>query len=84
MNAKLLFKIVLLIVMLLMLVLIGVYNKETVTLSLPALLPKSIRQPAAIMYFGFFAAGLLTGAVLTAGGGSKDGGGSAKSSRSGK
>jgi uncharacterized integral membrane protein len=71
MNAKLLFRILLLIIMLLLLVLIGVYNKETVSLSLPPLMPKAIRQPAAIMYFAFFAAGLLTGALLIGAGGAK-------------
>jgi len=76
MNAKLIFKTVFLIAMLLLLVLIGLYNKETVTLALPPILPSAIRQPAAIMYFGFFAVGVLTGTVLTVGGGGRRSGGS--------
>jgi hypothetical protein len=32
------------------------------------LLKDSVTQPAAIMYIGFFALGLLTGTVMTAGG----------------
>jgi uncharacterized integral membrane protein len=70
MNAKLLFKTIFLLLMLLVLVLIGIYNRERVSFSLP---PVSIRvtQPAGIMYFGFFAVGVITGTILTAGGGSK-------------
>jgi uncharacterized integral membrane protein len=75
MNAKLLFKIVFIIVMLFLLVLIGLNNKQTVSFVLPPLLAKQIHQPAAIMYFAFFAVGILTGAVLSVGVGKKGGGG---------
>lgn len=71
MNAKLLFKTIFLIIMLLLLVMIGVYNKEGVSFSLPPILPRVVKQPAAIMYFAFFAVGVLTGTILTAGGGKK-------------
>lgn len=75
MNAKLLFKIVFIIVMLFLLVLIGLNNKQTVSFVLPPLLTRQIHQPAAIMYFAFFAVGILTGAVLSVGVGKKGGGG---------
>ena len=68
MNAKLLFKSVFLVAVALLLVLMGMNNQGDVTLTMPPLLPKILHQPAAIMYFGFFAVGLLTGAILTAGG----------------
>lgn len=71
MNAKLFFKTVFLIAMLLLLVLIGMHNKETVPFTLPPLVTKSIRQPAAIMYFAFFAVGVLTGTVLSVGTGKR-------------
>ncbi|MCX8108631.1 MAG: hypothetical protein N3G20_07505 [Verrucomicrobiae bacterium] len=74
MNAKLLFKIVFIIVLLFLLVLIGMHNKETVSFLLPPLLTKPVRQPAAIMYFAFFAVGVIAGAVLTTGVGKKGGG----------
>lgn len=74
MNAKLLLKTVFLIVMLLLLVLIGLHNKHAVEFSLPPLVPRPVKLPAALMYFVFFAVGLLTGTVLTAGGGRKGGG----------
>jgi len=76
MNVKLLFKTLFLIVVLLLIVLMGMNNRVPVTLSLPPLLKEAVTQPAAIMYIGFFALGLLTGTVMTAGG--KRGGGKSK------
>jgi hypothetical protein len=84
MNAttKLVLKMLFLIVILGLLVLMGMYNRTMVTFSLPPLLSKSIDQPAAIMYFAFFAIGVLSGAILTAGGGKK--GSSGKSDKNGR
>ncbi len=76
MNAKLIFKTVFLLIMLLLLVLMGMSNPNTIKFQLRLLLPNGIVQPAALMYFAFFAAGLLTGTILTAGGGKKSGSGS--------
>jgi uncharacterized integral membrane protein len=67
MNAKLLLKTVFLIVILLLLVLMGMSNRGSVSFALPPILANAITQPAAIMYFAFFAVGVLTGTVLTAG-----------------
>ena len=78
MNAKLLLKTVFMILVLLLLVIMGMNNRQSVDLSLPPILPKKQNQPAAIMYFAFFGVGVLTGTVLTAGGG-KRGGGKSKS-----
>ena len=77
MNAKLLFKMLLLIAILLLLVIIGMNNPQSVRLRLPPALGKAraLDAPAALMYFGFFAVGLLTGTILTAG---KKGGGSSR------
>jgi uncharacterized integral membrane protein len=75
MNARLLLKTVFMILVLLLLVLMGMHNRGTINFILPPLLTTSISQPAAIMYFGFFAIGFLTGTVLTAGGGGRKGGG---------
>jgi uncharacterized integral membrane protein len=68
MNVKLLLKTVLLIAILLVLVIMGMNNRQTVELTLPPLLSKTQKLPAAIMYFGFFAIGVLSGTLLTAGG----------------
>lgn len=75
MNAKLLLKTVFLIVVLSFLVLMGMNNLTTVDFALPPVLPKRISLPAALMYFAFFAVGVLTGTILTAGGGKGGGGG---------
>ena len=80
MNAKLLFKTIFLIAILLLLVLMGMYNRSPINFTLPPILKDTITQPAAIMYFGFFAVVVLTGTVLTAG--SKKGGGSSGGGKS--
>ncbi len=80
MNTKLLLKTVFLILMLLLLVLIGLHNKEAVGFALPPLLSKPVRLPAALMYFIFFAGGLLTGTVMLGGG--RKGGAGAKTAKS--
>ena len=77
MNAKLILKTVFMIAILLLLVIMGMNNRQEVELSMPPLLPKTQKLPAAIMYFGFFGIGLLTGSILTAGG--RKGGGKTKS-----
>lgn len=81
MNAKLLLKTVFIIVVLLFLVLMGMNNRGTVDFSLPPLLPKTITLPSALMYFAFFAVGVLTGTILTAGSGKGGGGGGGKSGK---
>jgi hypothetical protein len=73
-TTKLVLKTLFLIVILLLLVLMGMNNRAMVTFALPPLLSKAINQPAAIMYFACFAVGVLTGTILTAGGGKKSGG----------
>ena len=68
MNPKLILKTIFLIAVLLLLVIMGMNNRSTVELSMPPLLPKTLKIQAALMYFGFFGVGLLTGTILTAGG----------------
>jgi uncharacterized integral membrane protein len=75
MNTKLLLKTLLLIAILLVLVIMGMNNRQAVELSLPPLLSKKQQMPAAIMYYGFFALGVLCGTILTGG---KKGSGSAR------
>ena len=82
MNAKLLFKAIFLLIVLLLLVLMGMNNHDTVTFRLPPLVAK-FQQQSAIMYFAFFAVGFLTATIVMAGSGSKSGGAS-KSSKSDK
>jgi uncharacterized integral membrane protein len=76
MNIKLVLKTLFLVLVLLLLVIMGMKNRQTVELSLPPILPRMQKAPAAIMYFAFFAVGVLSGTILTAG---KKGGSSGKS-----
>jgi uncharacterized integral membrane protein len=68
MNPKVLLKTIFVIAILSLLVLMGMHNQGAVDLSMPPLLPKKLTAPAALMYFGFFAVGVLTGTIMIAGG----------------
>ena len=81
MNPRMIFKAVFLLLVLLLLVLMGMYNNETVTFHLPPLVAK-FSERSAIMYFAFFAVGFLTATVVMVGGGRKGGG--AKPVKNGK
>ncbi len=74
MNSKLLLKTLFLIAILLLLVIMGMNNKDDVSLRMPPLVTQPLKLSAAFMYFGFFAIGVLSGTILTAG--RKGGGGS--------
>jgi uncharacterized integral membrane protein len=67
MNAKLIFKTIFLIIILALLVLMGMHNRSPVEFMLPPILPKAVKLAAGLMYIAFFALGLLTGTILTAG-----------------
>jgi uncharacterized integral membrane protein len=75
MSFKLLLKTLFFILVLLLLVLMGMNNRGTVNFTLPPLVKSVIQAPAALMYYAFFAVGVLTGTIMTAGGGKKGGGG---------
>jgi uncharacterized integral membrane protein len=74
MNAKLLLKTLFIILVALLLVLMGMNNHHNVDFTLPPILNRVIQQPAALMYLAFFAVGLLTGTIMTAGRGKKGSG----------
>jgi uncharacterized integral membrane protein len=76
MNPKLLLKTIFVIAILSLLVIMGMNNRQDVDLSMPPLLNKKQSAPAALMYFGFFAVGVITGTIMIAGGGKR---GSSKS-----
>ncbi len=82
MNARLLLKMLFILLIALLLVLMGMNNQHRVGFTLPPILNQVIQQPAALMYLAFFGVGLLTGTIMTAGGGKKGSGGkSAKSDK---
>jgi len=76
MNFKLIFKALLIIAVLALLVIMGMHNRENVTLSMPNILPHDQSMPAAMMYFAFFGLGFVVGAVMMSGGGKKSAGSS--------
>lgn len=80
MNSKFVIKLVFLVVVLGCLVLMGLNNPGKVDFRLPPAIPTKIVLPAAIMYFIFFAVGLVTGAILFVGG--KKGGGKSSKNQS--
>jgi hypothetical protein len=82
MNIKLIFKSLVILAVLALLVVMGMNNRDVVTLSMTPLLQPQ-RGPAALMYFAFFALGFLAGAILMTGGGGKRsaGGGGGKSGK---
>jgi uncharacterized integral membrane protein len=67
MNMMLLLKTGFVMAIFLILVLMGVHNRGMVDFNLPPFVSSVVQQPAALMYFGFFAMGVLTGTVLTFG-----------------
>lgn len=68
MDIKLFLKTLFMIAILSLLVLMGMNNRQDVDLRLAPILRKKQTYPAALMYFGFFGVGVLTGTILTAGG----------------
>ena len=74
MNPKLLLKTIFVIAILSLLVIMGMNNRQDVDLSMPPLLQKTQKAPAALMYFGFFAVGVITGTIMIAGSGKRGGG----------
>lgn len=74
MNFKLIVKTVVIIAILSLLVLMGMYNTNMIELHLPHMKPEwptVLKQPAAMMYFGFFGVGFLAGTIVMAGGGKR-------------
>ena len=67
MILKLILKTTFLVAVLLLLVIMGMNNRDPVQLKMPPFLSKPQEHPAALMYFAFFGIGLVTGSVLTAG-----------------
>lgn len=73
MNLMILIKTVFVMAIFLILVLMGVHNRNPVDFSCPPLIASVVQQPAALMYFAFFAVGVVTGTVLTFGRGGSSG-----------
>ena len=48
---------------------VGMNNTDTINFSFPVALKERIKAPAAILFFGMFAVGVLAGTLLHSGGG---------------
>jgi uncharacterized membrane protein YciS (DUF1049 family) len=69
MSFKVLFKVIVFLAILFVLLYIGMNNRQTVDFNFPILLDKKWTDQAGIVFFVMFAAGVLAGALLTAGAG---------------
>ncbi len=74
MSFKALFRTVVFLLILFVVLYTGMYNTETINFSFPIAFPKSVREPAALIFFAVFAVGVLGGMVLHTGGGRRSGG----------
>lgn len=74
MNLKLLFRSVIFLLMLFAVLYAGLNNTNAIDFSFPIVFSKNVHQPAAYIFFGIFAIGVLGGTMLTAGGGRRGGG----------
>ena len=69
MNFKAFLRIVVFLLILFVVLYTGMYNTETINFSFPIAFSRSIHEPAALIFFGVFAAGVLGGTLLHGGGG---------------
>ena len=74
MNAKTLFRGTIFLLLLFVVLYVGMENTHRVDFYFPLLLEKKISQPAALLFFGMFAVGVLAGMTLNSGGEKKSGG----------
>jgi uncharacterized integral membrane protein len=71
MGFKVFLRIVVFLAMLFVLLYVGMNNTQPIAFSFPMAFAKGIAEPAALIYFGIFAIGVIAGAMLNFGGGKK-------------
>lgn len=69
MNAKLVFRILVFLVLCFLVLYLGMANTHFIDFRFPLVLDQTIRQPAAYLFFAFFAIGVIAGVALFGGGG---------------
>ncbi|WP_404423870.1 hypothetical protein [Nibricoccus sp. IMCC34717] len=69
MNAKLFFRLVVFLVLCFVVLYIGMANTHLIEFQFPLVLEHKVRQPAAYLFFAFFAVGVVAGVALFSGGG---------------
>ena len=78
MNAKTLFRAIVFLLLLFVVLYVGMENPHRIDFYFPILLDKKISQPAALLFFGMFAVGVIAGMMLNNGGDKKSGDGEPK------
>ncbi|MBI5380650.1 MAG: hypothetical protein HZA31_02000 [Opitutae bacterium] len=73
MSIKLFLRTLVFLALLFVILYVGMTNTKEIDFWFPLASPKPIHQPAALIYFGIFAIGVLAGTMLGAGGGGKGG-----------
>lgn len=73
MTAKTLVRTLVFLALLFVVLYTGMHNTHSIDFRFPMLLDRKVSQPAAFLFFGFFAIGVLAGMMLHAGGGSAKG-----------
>jgi uncharacterized integral membrane protein len=68
MGFKVFLRIVVFLAMLFVLLYVGMNNTKSIDFSFPVAFTKGVSEPAAFIYFGIFAIGVIAGAMLNFGG----------------
>jgi uncharacterized integral membrane protein len=74
MSFKAVLKSIAFLILLFVMLYVGMNNTERINFSFPVAMKDKINAPAAIIFFGVFAVGVLAGTLLHGGGGKKGGG----------
>ncbi len=69
MSLKLLFRAVIFLLILFVVLYVGMNNTNRILFSFPLAFQKDLQEPAALIYFGIFAIGVVAGTMLSFGGG---------------
>jgi len=79
MSFKAVIKAIFFLILLFVMLYVGMSNTENIAFSFPVALSEKVTAPAAIIFFGIFAVGVLAGTLLHGSGGGSGGGGGKKS-----
>ena len=71
MSLKLLFRAIVFLLILFVVLYVGMNNTNRILFSFPLAFQKDLQEPAALIYFGIFAIGVVAGTMLSFGGGGK-------------
>jgi uncharacterized integral membrane protein len=75
MSFKAVFKTIFFLILLFVMLYVGMNNTDNINFSFPMATKDKINAPAALIFFGLFAIGVLAGTLMHSGGGKSSGGG---------